>query len=445
MTNEHAFRKAAQRPAAELVSHYKRWRVEAEDRLRYHRHIRRALSCWCTSTARESNIEGVIRLCTAARLADRYEAEDRIQRRIVEGVARLDLSSIDWTELVADFFDPRIERATVLKPWIGPNEKGVLFVAFEKEWIKLLAARDVGGLADRYRIVIAPSSSPHNFVNYAFARAYPGEIFSLISNPRDLDVLPRVSTRLTVVPLYASHWVNPELFDPLPRAERSYDLVMIASWGKVKRHHALFAALRAMPESLRVLLVGQDQEGRTANTIRDLSRWYGVEHRVTLLANQPYTTVVQLLCRARASVVLSKREGSCVVVAESMFADAPVAVIEDATIGSRAFINDQTGRLLRERSLSRDLYDFVHAADEFRPRAWAERNISCFVSTRVLNDALKQRAVSRGESWTQDIAPLQWSPNPTLVRAEDACRLAQERADLEKRHGVRIGPPAPAR
>jgi len=45
--------------------------------------------------------------------------------------------------------------------------------------------------------------------------------------------------------------------------------------------------------------------------------------------------------------VLSRREGSCVVVAESMFADTPVALLDNAVIGSRAFINDQTGRFSR--------------------------------------------------------------------------------------------------
>ncbi len=64
----------------------------------------------------------------------------------------------------------------------------------------------------------------------------------------------------------------------------------------------------------------------------------------------PHAEVVaRWLCRARASVILSRREGSCVVVAESLFADTPAALLENAEVGSRAFINASTGRLLRDQ------------------------------------------------------------------------------------------------
>ena len=85
------------------------------------------------------------------------------------------------------------------------------------------------------------------------------------------------------VPLLASHWVNPDLYQPLLKSERPYDLIMVASWGKVKRHQVLFRALRSLPTNLRVLLVGQDQEGRTADTIRELARGYGVADRLELV------------------------------------------------------------------------------------------------------------------------------------------------------------------
>src|SRR5205823_6045879 len=108
-----------------------------------------------------------------------------------------------------------------------------VFISFENQWARLLNSPNVLDFANRYTVVIAPSSSPHNFVNYVFPRAYPEPVFTLISNAHDLDVLPGVSSRLIVVPLYASHWVNPELYQPLPKAERQYDLIMVASWGKV--------------------------------------------------------------------------------------------------------------------------------------------------------------------------------------------------------------------
>jgi glycosyltransferase involved in cell wall biosynthesis len=240
--------------------------------------------------------------------------------------------------------------------------------------------------------------------------------------------------------MLASHWVNPSLFRPLPRGERDIDLVMVAAWGKYKRHHVLFRALREMPKQLNVQLVGQDQEGRTADTIRAEAASYGVEDRFGLTANASYEQVVETLCRAKASVLLSLQEGSAVVVAESLFADTPVALLENAQIGSRAFINESTGMLLRRRDLAGQLMQFLARSDLFRPRMWAERHISCSQSTDRLNRILEQHALGDGQSWTGDIFPLCWRPDPRLVHREHWQELSAERAEFRSRYGLEVGP-----
>ena len=424
-----------------MLLYCKRRRLEIEDWLRYHPRVRRSLCRWLLYRTGSDNESALAKLCAAARLADDHALERQIQERIVALANSLDAKHVDWTKVVPGFRDPRIHKAAILKPCLGPNEKGAVFISFEGLWAKLLHQRNVRDFAERYSVIVAPSSSPHNFINYVFPRAYPDPIFTLISNAHDREVLPRVSDRLIVVPLYASHWVNPDLYQPLPRAERPYDLIMVASWGKVKRHHVLFSALRSMAKDLRVLLVGQDQEGRSAETIRELARWYGVADRLTILSNQPYREVTKLFCQARASVVLSKREGSCVVVAESLFADAPVGLLQAAVLGSRVFINEQTGRFLDENHLARDLTELVQNADRYQPRAWAEQHISCFHSTQILNDVLKQHALQQGQAWTHDIALMHWAPDPKLIRVEDKQRLAAEREDIRQRFGLEIGLP----
>jgi len=419
-----------------MFSYCKRRFLEIEDWLRYHPRARSWLCHWKSWRG-----GSVADLCAAARLADDPEVERELQQQIVGAVEQIDIKAVDWTEFVPDFRDGQIHKAAILKPYIAPHERGVVFISFESQWAKLLAMRDVREFADRYTVVISPSSSPHNFINYVFPRAWPAPIFTLISNAHDLNVLPHVSDRFVVVPLYASHWVNPDLYEPTPRSARQYDLIMVASWSKVKRHHVLFSALRSMPKDLRVLLVGQDQDDRTADTIRELASWHGVEDRLTILTNQPYREIPKLFGQARASVVFSKREGSCVVVAESLFADTPAALLNDAVIGSRVFLNEQTGRLLDEGELARDLTALIRDADSFQARGWAEANISCYQSTQVLNDILRSHAVSQGSTWTVDLVPQQWSPDPMLARAEDRRQLANERQTVLKQFGLEIGPP----
>jgi glycosyltransferase involved in cell wall biosynthesis len=380
-------------------------------------------------------------LCAAARLTTRPDTARCALERIRARLPDLDVGRVDWSEFVPNANQSRQWLSEMLKPRVSAREKGVLFIPFENEWLRLLAHCDLAELARCYTLVLAPSSSPHNLSNYVFPAAWPGTVFTLISNRRDLEVLPRIAPNYAVVPLFASSWVDPGRFRPLPRDRRDIDLVMVANFGKVKRHHALLAALRRLPRRLRVQLIGQDQDGRTAETMRALARAYGVEDRLELRSNAAYQEVADALCRSRASVILSRREGSCVVVAESLFADTPVALLAGAEIGSSAFLNPQTGRFLPDRDLARELLDFVEQAGSYSPRRWAEENISCFHSSRTLNEVLRKHAGAAGEEWTQDIAPLCWCPFPRLVSPEDRQRLRPARQQLEARFGIAIGPP----
>jgi glycosyltransferase involved in cell wall biosynthesis len=424
----------------------KRLARETEDRLRYHSALRRVLGrwqawndAWRTPADAHAVVRSIHRLCSAARLLSDPAAIQEVQRRIHERLDGMDAGLIDWGQLVPGFGDGRIAKAVILKPYLGQREKGVLYVSFENQWIKLLSARNRSDLAERYDVLLSPSASPHNLINYAFAHLWPAPLYTLISNPGDVDVLPGVSPRFRIVELYASCWVNPAWFAPPPRSERPFDLIMVANFGKVKRHHVLFRALRALPASTRVLLVGQDQDGRTAQTILDEARWYGVADRCTLRSNQSHGQTLEALCQSRASVVLSRREGACVAVTESMFADTPVALLEGAEIGSRVFINEHTGRFLRESHLEVDLAAFLTSADRYAPRAWAEPRLSCFASTAALNTRLREWALADGRAWTRDLAALQWHPDPELVEPSDD--LSAERASFRERYGLEIGRP----
>lgn len=424
----------------------KRWKLEAEDRLKYSPLVRGLYSRYQRWKAPKANgdqqalVASIQRLCAAARFANGDAAVQTLQDRIHERLKVLGARDVDWTQFVDHVLNPKLPRGVLLKASRGPREKGVLFISFEKEWFKLLAQCDLRAFDERYMLVLAPSSSPHNLVNYVFANNYPGKLFSLISNASDLQILPRVATNLVPLPLYASQWVLPELFRPRPHAERDVDLIMVANFAKVKRHHALFAALRHLPRDFRVLLVGQDQDGRDGASIRREAACYGVADRISVECNVSYSGVSTALPRARASLILSRREGSCVVVAESLFADVPVGLLEGAEIGSRAFINPQTGVFLRDADLAGGLLDVVRRSESFAPRRWAEEHISCHRSTQTLNDLLRRHALEEGQEWTTDLATLCWRPDPALADPEAVRRLQPEREEMKARFGLEVRP-----
>jgi hypothetical protein len=385
-------------------------------------------------------LRSIDELCAAARFAPSAEAMRKTENVILESVGRLDLTKVDWREVIPDITKRRIAKAVVLKPRIGPMEKGVVLISFEDQWARLLWGCNLQEFAESYTLVLAPTwSPPHSLINCLFPMVYPGPIFCLISNIRDLEIFPRLSKRYVMVPLFASSWVNPDLFKPVPFEKRDISIFMQANFGKYKRHFLLFNALNRIPSSMRVLLIGQDNGDRCSDAVMAEARAYGVQNRFELVVNAPHSAVVEALCRAKVSLILSRREGSCVAVAESIFAGTPVGLFEDAEIGSRVFINESTGRFLRYRNLSEQLINFLTAAHTYSPRAWAEKSISCFCSTKVLNDALKAHALAVGQNWTQDITVHHWRPDPQLVSPGDRVRLQSTYDDIQARFGISIG------
>lgn len=420
----------------------RRLRIELEDTLRYHPFVRERVADyyryrgWKAPPDAQGRIRAIKDLCAAARIGLNLERIERTSRRIHEHLIGLDYRSVDWSEFVSGL-SPILGMSELIKAPHG-QEKGVLFVPFEVEWARLMVNVDLVALAQRYHVVLAPSSSPYNLINYIFSAVFPGPLFTTISNPENVTALPSISSRFVVVPLYASSWVDPTRFLLRSRHERDLDLVMVANWGKPKRHHALLRALRNMPRSLRVHLIGQDSDGRNADTIRSMASAYGVADRFTLQSDAAYPQVADTLCRARASVIVSRREGSCVVVAESLFADTPVALLRGAEIGSRVFLNEQTGRFLDERNLGRELMAFIDEAECYRPRAWADANISCYRSVDILNGLLARHAAATGETWTAGVRAFTWCPFPRVIDPVERAALAPARRELHERFGITI-------
>lgn len=286
------------------------------------------------------------RLCRAARLCSSTAMMSQIESRIGSVLDGLPAWDVDWLQIDRNSSSQRINKGVILKPFLGDHEKGVLFISFENQMLRLRNG-PLEKIAEQFVVVVSPSwSPPHNVITSAFPRIFPGEMFCLISNLDDLGTIPRISERYHVVPLFASSWVDPDRFHPLPKAERDIDLLMVANFGAFKRHYAFFKALRDVPKSARIVLIGQDQDGRTRDTVYQEATYYGVGSRIEIRSNCQYEEVAEAMCRSRATTVFSLREGSCVVVAESLFADTPVALIANAAIGSSAFINGQTGRFL---------------------------------------------------------------------------------------------------
>jgi glycosyltransferase involved in cell wall biosynthesis len=393
---------------------------------------------------RSHSVQSIAGLCRVARLAGAEEdpIRDRVEREIAKSVDRCRDQQIQWASHIEAWKAGIVEKAVVLKPYLGEQERGVILVSFEYQWARLMALRDLESFCRRYMLVVAPTwSPPHCLANTLFPDRYPDEsIFTLISNESDLATFPRLSSKWKTIPLYASNWVDPGRVAPTGSRPKEVDIVMLANFAPYKRHHLLFDALRSMKKGVKVTLVGQSWGGFTSTALRNRAREYGVLDQIEIRESVTNEEVVKCLASAKISVILSGQEGSCVAVVESLFAGTPVGMFADAMVGSRVFINDATGKLLHRKRLGEQLQAFVDQSERYRPREWALANgIDCHGSTAILNRALKDYSLGRGDRWTKDIAVHHWAPDPRLLGQADADSLLREYDLIRSTYGLQIG------
>jgi len=346
---------------------------------------------------------------------------------------------IGWKRFQSRVARKTLDKSIILKSPTPDGEKGVFYVSFEDNWLRLVEHGDVPKLLDEYFLIVASSWSPPDFPSlWAVAHIGPDPIFVQISNPSDMKLHERLPHGIRAVPIMASNWSNPEFYRPRPHGVREIDILMVAGWSRFKRHWLLFRALRKMRRDLRVVLIGQDSEGRTADDVWGEAKAFGVAGRIEIIRDADIDTVTEYQCNSKTSVVLSAREGSSVVVTESFFADAPVGMMHNAHIGSRVYINHQTGALFRHETLAVQLSELIEQHESYRPRAWATANVSCFHSTKTLNSLLCGYSRERDVPWNRDIVPMCWRPDPVYVRDADAKQFTPAYQDLRDRFGVVI-------
>jgi glycosyltransferase involved in cell wall biosynthesis len=402
----------------------------------------------------QGSVEELAAWLRAARFAYPFSAPSFMGRLVSRALRIQRPFDQDWQRHFPETAEPLVRNGIILKA-PSPGERGVLLITFEDQWLRLLRHGDRAALARDYELVLSPTwSPPYDLPMAAVAALWPGErIFTLLSNFADEEVYRRFHPKLRPVPLLASSWVDPEIHEG-GAVEKEFDVVMVANFSPYKRHRAFFAALaaaRKQGRKLRVLLAGVPWQGRTADSLQALANAYGVGDQITIRVNLSDQDLRRAIRSARTAVIFSLIEGSCVAAAECLLLDVPLGMLADAHIGSKAFINEQTGRLLRPgaRRTASDLARFVDDSASFRARQWMlDREITFAGSTRVLNAALREAS---GGTWTRDLVEHRHVRlRPRHASPEDAARFAPLYRGFADRYGVSIelntgAPAAPAR
>ena len=426
-----------------LVKFVSKLKIEVDSFIRYNLFVRAIFRYMLTLLAF---------CCTANRVKQRGYLLKSLQMvnepgdetRLLKSLGRnLSESKISLNEL--DIFYKQdtcyIPKAVILKPYCSENEKGIIFVSFEKMLARIIKGRNVSQFLNEYHVVFSPSwSPPFSLALFALADNANSSLLSIISNSKDLKYLNALESNVKPINLYASSWVDPDRFFVTDFDEKDIDLLVVACFSKVKRHFALFKALSKIKDKgYKVCLIGHDEPGRDLDVIKAEAALYGVEDQIDFIGGVPYCDIPRYLSRAKASATFSKREGSCVIVIESMLANTPVGLYSDAEIGSKAFINEHTGLLFKEKSLAEDLCFLIENSKNYNPRQWViDNEIHYIGSHKTLNEALKIMSDSKGDIWTKDIYKMKWCPNPKIVNCNDEFMKSEQNRIFEL-FGLRIG------
>ncbi len=423
------------------------WRRARMDDLRQHSVARTlvAAGLWLRSKlVRQTPTERLISLARAAHICPTGSTFAALCRSLRTELDRLDPAGIEWERIGKVPANPcDVPKGILLKPPLADGEKGVLHVPFEEQWLRLFRSTDPATLermAARYELILGPSWSPPPEPALLLAvKFWPGRLYTLLSNFADAERMRTLSDRLEPIPLLASSWVDPASFEPHLGQTRDLDVVVLSNFASFKRHWLLFDTLRRLPRSYRVMLLGVPMDGRGEEALRREAAQFGVGDRFDLIVRPSREEIARNLARARVSLILSKREGSCIAVAESLFANTPVGLVRGAHIGSVAYLNRHTGRLLREANLARDVQAFVATADTYRPRAWAMSHITYRHSSSLLNHLLREQMRQAGRPWTRDLEPISQDFLSIYPDPEGALAMQPHIDAFEREFGLRLG------
>jgi glycosyltransferase involved in cell wall biosynthesis len=293
------------------------------------------------------------------------------------------------------------------------GEKGVILVKYNYGISRLAAMFDLTQLAARYSLVLEPSW--WGYQDTTFLLFLGSDLDVLVQSPwrKDWDFIEGLGSNLSGIRLGAGDWIDPSAFRPLDHPIRTYDLVMVSAWSRVKRHEEFFRALAELKRHghpYKAALIGYPWEW-TRDHIEHLMQRHRVSDCCTVFERIPQAEVGRIVADSRAYVLLSRREGANKALYEALFCNTPVIVYRHHRGVNTDHVTEQVGVLFERNHLADAIRRILDGPQTFQPQKWALQNTGYINSSRTLNEALRERSLQRGFPWTIDIDEKKNAPN----------------------------------
>ena len=286
-----------------------------------------------------------------------------------------------------------ISRTIILKmpKWKDDvSNKGVLLITFTETFSYFLRNINIKELAKYFYIILEPSSAGYSDPEILAWDEYGSAVIVEASERRDREFLINLGSNLHPVSFGASDWVNYNKFHPIS-TDKQYDAVYIANYNPVKRLHIYLKALRtlkAQRDDIKAAMVCA-KWGNAKKQILSLVKRYSLESVLDIYEALNQTEVNYILNISKVNILLSLKEGSNRALFEGMFSGTPAILLEKNIGVNKDYINEKTGKLIRDDQLAESILHFKNCWQSYDPRSWAMNNISPEKTTEKLAAAIK--------------------------------------------------------
>lgn len=309
--------------------------------------------------------------------------------------------------------------------------KGVIFVKFSETFKILATCFNLNELMKQYYIVLEPSWSGYCDRDILFFTQFSDPVFILAAEQDDYRFLQSLNSNVVPVDRGPCDWVNPSLSAPYVDEPKTYDIVMNSNWGKEKRHYVFFEALKKIKKPLKVALIGMPWRGRSIDDVKQLAAYYNLQHQLTYFECIPFEEVMKINAQSKIAVLMSLKEGSNRAIAEALFCNTPGIVLTTHVGGINKNITAETGVHSNETDLAQNIVQLLNNSEKFKTRDWALANISCDVSTRMVEELIQKEAQKESASANIKIAVRTNAPEQCVAKATEKEKLKKFNDTLE--------------
>lgn len=314
------------------------------------------------------------------------------------------------------------------------HEKGVILVAYTPTFETLAATFDITQLVRDYRLVFEPSSYRNIEPSLLLFDRMGGPHGLQAAHPDDHGDALSLTTSLRPINLGSGDWMDPAIFRPKFDNERLFDVVMVASWSRLKRHRVLFRAiadLKKRQRYLKVAFIGYPGDLQLSD-IRRLASRFGVSDLCHFYQGIPPQEVADIVASSGVAVHLSKAEGTNRASYEAWLCDTPLIVYRHCMGFRMDYVNDRTGLLADDHELADVIQYCLDQRQSFSPREWLLERSGYQKATLRLNNFLRTIALENGEPWTTDIVAKKNAPHLLYAREEDRLAMEPEYEELKR-------------